>query len=108
KISKTEEDYLHKLQPMENYRNQLIRAERLQAVMERMPQHTRRPEMLRELFESLGNDPFVIAECLARPVLSEQLVTSSYGYDQRFHGTAGPLVAAARDSYTLPIISCWP
>ena len=30
--------------------------------------------MLRELFEALGNDPFVIAECLARPVLVERSV----------------------------------
>ena len=36
-----------------------------------MAQHTKQPEMLRELFEALGNDPFVIAECLARPVLTE-------------------------------------
>jgi N-acetylneuraminic acid mutarotase len=42
--------------------------------MDRMAQHTKRPEVLRELFEALGNDPFVIAECLARPVLTERLV----------------------------------
>ena len=42
--------------------------------MERMAQHTRNPEMLRELFQALGNDPFVIAECLARPALSQRLV----------------------------------
>ena len=44
--------------------------------MERMAQHTKQPEVLRELFEALGNDPFVIAECLARPALAERLVTS--------------------------------
>jgi hypothetical protein len=33
----------------------------------------KQPEVLRELFAALGNDPFVIAECLARPVLSERL-----------------------------------
>jgi hypothetical protein len=33
------------------------------------------PDMLRELFEALGNDPLVIAECLARPVLTERLVS---------------------------------
>ena len=46
--------------------------------MDRMAQHTKQPEVLRELFEALGNDPFVIAECLARPVLSERLVTNLY------------------------------
>ena len=42
--------------------------------------------MLRELFEALGNDPFVIAECLARPALAERLLTNWYAYDQRIHG----------------------
>ena len=51
-----------------------------------MAKHSRQPEVLRELFEALGNDPFVIAECLARPVLSERLLTNWYAYDQRIHG----------------------
>jgi hypothetical protein len=42
--------------------------------MDRMASHTRQPEVLRELFAALGNDPFVIAECLARPLLSERVV----------------------------------
>ena len=54
--------------------------------MDRMAQHTKQPEVLRELFEALGNDPFVIAECLARPVLAERLVTDLYVHDQRSHG----------------------
>src|SRR5206468_598318 len=32
------------------------------------------------------NDPFVIAECLARPALAERLITNWYAYDQRIHG----------------------
>ena len=42
-----------------------------------MAQHTRQPEVLREIFEALGNDPFVIAECLARPVLADRLLMRS-------------------------------
>jgi len=42
--------------------------------------------VLRELFAALGNDPFVVAECLARPVLAERLLTELYAHDQRFHG----------------------
>ena len=38
--------------------------------------------MLRELFEALGNDPFVIAECLARPVLTEQFVADLSAHDK--------------------------
>jgi len=49
-----------------------ITAEQLQAEMDRMARDTKQPEVLRELFETLGNDPFVIAECLARPTLVER------------------------------------
>jgi len=42
--------------------------------MNRMVKQTKQPEVLHELFAALGNDPFVIAECLARPVLTERLV----------------------------------
>ena len=52
-----------------------ITAAKLQAEMERMARHTKSPAMLHELFRALGNDPFVIAECLARPVLSDRLVS---------------------------------
>src|SRR5207247_6225543 len=74
------ENYLLQLQALENYWQQPITADQLQAEMDRMAQHTRQPEVLRELFEALGNDPFVIAECLARPVLSERL--NFYAHDQ--------------------------
>ncbi|MFZ1219325.1 MAG: hypothetical protein WAO00_08525 [Chthoniobacterales bacterium] len=79
-------DYLRNSKALADYWHQPIRAEQLQAEMERMAQHTQQPEVLRELFEALGNDPFVIAECLARPVLSERLLTSLYARDQRLHG----------------------
>src|SRR5262249_16958326 len=36
--------------------------------------------------DALGDDPFVIAECLARPALAERLLTNWYVYDQRIHG----------------------
>src|SRR5205807_7316664 len=80
------EDYLHNSQALEDYWQKPISVEQLQAEMERMAQHTKQPEVLRELFAALGNDPFVIAECLARPALSERLVTNFYAHDQRFHG----------------------
>jgi hypothetical protein len=73
------EDYLRNSQALEGYWQRPITAEQLQAEMDRMAQHTKQPEVLRELFEALGNDPFVIAECLARPVLTERL-THSLGH----------------------------
>ena len=42
--------------------------------MDRMAKHPSQPEMLRELFDELGNDPLVVAECLARPISTERLV----------------------------------
>src|SRR5882762_1700635 len=85
-LEKKVSDYLRNSQALEDYWQRPITAEQLQAEMDRMATHTRQPEVLRELFEALGNDPFVIGECLARPALAERLVTNWYAYDQRFHG----------------------
>jgi hypothetical protein len=87
-LEKKVTDYLHKSQALEDYWQRPITAEQLQAEMDRMAKHTRQPEVLRELFEALGNDPFVVAECLARPALSKRLLTNWYNYDQRIHSEA--------------------
>ena len=79
-------DYLLKSQALEDYWQRPISAEQLQAEMDRMARHTRQPEVLQELFDALGNDPFVIAECLARPALAERLLSNWYAHDQRIHG----------------------
>src|SRR5262249_20337643 len=79
-------DYLRKSQALTDYWRRSISAQQLQAEMDRMARHTRQPEVLRDLFEALGNDPFVIAECLARPALVERLITNWYACDQRIHG----------------------
>jgi hypothetical protein len=62
-LEKKVTDYLRNSQALENYWQPLTPAQ-LQTEMERMAQHTKQPQMLRELFEAVGNDPFVIAECL--------------------------------------------
>src|SRR5206468_4627451 len=85
-LEKKVTDYLLKSQALEEYWQRPITAEQLQAEMDRMAQHTKQPEILQELFDALGNDPFVIAECLARPALAERLITNWYAYDQRIHG----------------------
>jgi hypothetical protein len=71
-------DYLRNSKALEDYWQRPLTAEQLKAEMERMAQRTKKPEVLRELFEALGNDPFVIAECLERPPLAERLLTSWY------------------------------
>src|SRR5439155_15847727 len=113
-LEKKVSDYLRNSQALEDYWQQPITAELLQAEMDRMAQHTKQPEVLRELFEALGNDPFVIAECLARPLLTERLVADSLAQDKtgRFESarTKGlrsmPMAATlANVAYTLPKIS---
>ncbi len=53
--------------------------------MDRMAKGTKDPATLNELFEALNNDPYLIAECLARPVLADRLVRNWYANDERFH-----------------------
>ena len=85
-LEKKVTDYLRKSQALAGYWQRPITADQLQTEMDRMAKHTRQPEVLQELFEALGNDPFVIAECLARSALAERLITNWYSYDQRIHG----------------------
>src|SRR3954471_9521324 len=99
------EDYLRDSQMLEDHWQRPITTEQLQAEMDRMTKHTKQPEVLRELFEALGNDSFVIAECLARPVLSERLLANlardKKPLDSAQAGT-GKLMAEASARYTLP------
>jgi N-acetylneuraminic acid mutarotase len=85
-LEKKVADYLRNSRALEDYWQRPFTAEQLQAEIDRMAQHSKQPEMLSELFEALGNDPFVIAECLARPALAERLVTNWYASDERIHG----------------------
>src|SRR4030095_2300783 len=73
-IEQKVQDYLCNSELLEQEWQKPITPEQLQTEMDRMAQHTKQPEVLRELFAALGNDPFVIAECLARPVLTERLI----------------------------------
>src|SRR6266571_4396606 len=73
-LEKKVAEYLRTSQVLGDYCQRPLTAEQLQAEMDRMAQHTKQPKVLRELFQALGNDPFVIAECLARPILAERLL----------------------------------
>ena len=85
-LEKKVKDYLRNSQALKDYWQRPITSQQLQAELDRIARHTKQPEVLQELFEALGNDPFVIAECLARPALAERLLTSWYAYDHRIHG----------------------
>src|SRR5207302_8929624 len=117
------EDYLRNSQALEDYWQRPITPDQLQAEMERIASHTKQPAVLRELFAALGNDPFVIAECLARAVLAERLVMELNNEDRvkltRIAWQKQPLqscvakaeaqvpvtMAAVSANYTLPVIS---
>jgi hypothetical protein len=71
-LEKRVENYLRKSRLVADHRGRPITASELQTEMERMARETKRPDVLRELFEALGSDPFVVAECLARPALAER------------------------------------
>ena len=104
-------DYLRDSQALADYWQRPITAEQLQAEMDRMAQHTKNPEVLRELFEVLGNDPFVIAECLARPALAKRLLTGfdiqlkQVGLAKVATKVAVTMAQGSRLTYTLPVIS---
>ena len=53
-LEKKVADYLRKSQALEDYWQHPIKAEQLQAEMDRMAQHTKQPQVLQELFEALG------------------------------------------------------
>src|SRR5437868_4377345 len=77
--------YLHDSLVLQDYWQRPITAEQLQAEMDRMARDTKQSEVLRELFEALGNDPAVIAECLARPILAERLIADLLAQGQTRH-----------------------
>jgi N-acetylneuraminic acid mutarotase len=111
-LEKKVHDYLRKSRAMEVHWQRPITAEQLQAEMDRIAQHTKQPEVLRELFQALGNDPSVVAECLARPVLAERMLRTFAQHNGMLEsgiGTAAVRLTntlpAARTRYTLPTIS---
>jgi N-acetylneuraminic acid mutarotase len=107
-------EYLRNLQMLQDYSGHPITAEQLQGEMVRMATHTKQPELLRKLFDALGNDPFVIAEFLARPALAERLLSNRYNAGQMEPLKPSPATAEHRPAsamtvqsgvYTLPAIS---
>jgi len=115
-IEQKVQDYVHHSELVEEEWQKPITSEQLQAEMERMAQHTKQPEVLRELFAALDNDPFVIAECLARPVLTERLELAAVEWRKEplesWSATARDkvpdVIRAATANYTLPAISGQP
>src|SRR5205085_3338437 len=82
-----------------------ITAEQLQAEMNRMAEYTKQPEVLHELFDALGNDPFVIAECVARPALAESLLMHERIEQLKQTNQAYNWIVPAAAVFILPTVS---
>ena len=117
-IEKKVEDYLRNSQALEDYWQKPITPEQLQAEMDRMAEHTKQPQVLRELFQALADDPFLIAECIARPVLAQRLLMQLDNENRvkpttvawrteplQLKGARAGTMAAVTANYTLPTIS---
>src|SRR5437868_5772782 len=104
-LEKKVRDYLRNSQALADEWKRPITTEQLQAEMDRMAQNTRQPEVLQELFEALGNDPFVIAECLARPVLAERLLAHPTVERVKQQSRTFDQTVPTGANYTLPAIS---
>ena len=108
------QDYLCNSEALQDHWQRPITARQLQAEMDRIAKHTKQPEVLREIFEALGNDPFVIAECLAKSVLTERFVADLSVQDKRKPFGSAPTKALrvmsmtatlANVAYTLPRVA---
>jgi N-acetylneuraminic acid mutarotase len=104
-LEKKVKSYLRNSEALEDDWQRPITAEQLQAEMDRMAQNTRQPEVLQELFEALGNDPSLIAECLARPLLAERLLAHPAIERVKQQSRTFNQTVAAGANYTLPKIS---
>jgi hypothetical protein len=89
-------DPLRKSAALETLWNRPITAAALQSEINRMVRSSHRPDMLRELFAALDDNPTLIAECLARPLVADRLVRRWYAWDQRMHETARLRAESAR------------
>lgn len=112
------EDALRLSNAIEKYWHAPITAQQLQAEVVRMVQNTRQPEVLRQLFSALDNNPRLIAEVLARPLLAERLARGFYEQDARLaagqpfetwwgkvRGNFFPALAESTFAYILPAIT---
>jgi hypothetical protein len=66
--------------------SQPVSLEDLQAEMNRMARETLLSEGLKELFNVLDNDPFLISECYVRPLLAQSRIRQLFSSDESIHG----------------------
>jgi N-acetylneuraminic acid mutarotase len=88
--------YLDQTEALALNRNVAVTDEMLQGELRRMGAGSRMPDRLLELYAALGDDTFLIKECLARATLVERLTRESTAFDTSLHKEAiGRQVARA-------------
>ncbi len=87
-LEKKVEVYLLKSRALDYFWGRPLTGQQLQAEIERMVRDTKDPKGLQDLFSALGNDPTLIAECIARPALAERLIHHYYATDDSMHASA--------------------
>src|SRR5262245_61004502 len=80
--------YLKQSVALETVWSTPVTAEMLRAEQQRIARSTRMPDRLRELHEALGEDPYLILECLVRSALVDRLARSFLSGDERFQRQA--------------------
>ncbi len=80
--------YLNQSTALERVWGISVTGEMLGVEVRRMTERTRMPGRLRELFAALGNDPLLIQECLARPLLVSRLARQRFAEDRAIHAPA--------------------
>jgi N-acetylneuraminic acid mutarotase len=83
---------------------QAVTLDQLQEELSRIARSTRQPEVLNELYESLDNDPFLIAECLARPLLEDRIMTARTNLQYHNLGSNQRLREASPIRRVMPIV----
>src|SRR5262245_5916406 len=71
-------DYLQKSSALSTLWHRPITTNQLQAELDRMARQSRDPKLIQELFDALHDDPELIAETLARPILADRLIRAWY------------------------------
>lgn len=84
-------DYLRESDALKNHWKTPIDANMIRSEIERIVRNTGDSEVLKELFQALGNDPFLIEECLARPLVSDRVIREQYMRDSNLGGSSDPL-----------------
>src|SRR4030042_916161 len=67
------EDELRKSNALELLWKRELTGAMLQAEIDRIARDTKKPELIQEIWEALVNNPYLVAECFARPLLIDRL-----------------------------------